>query len=74
MSSFKPVQIELVREEWGWHVDESGKWYSDGDLFFSREDAVANGRERVAAMTKRYESLGQSISKKTRALDAAEKT
>lgn len=75
MPSFEPVQIEIVRQYSDlhpeWLYDANGRIYIDSTLFSTKDEAVADGRSRVEAMVKKYHSLGQSIEKRSRALDAA---
>ena len=76
LPSFKPVQVEIVRQHSAWNpewlVGVTGKLFLASELCATKAEAIARGRDRLEAMGKKYRAMGTSIQKKTRALDAAE--
>jgi hypothetical protein len=76
LPSFKPVQVEIVRQHstWNpeWLVDARGKIFVVSEICATKAEAITRGRERLEAMGEKYRAMGVSIYKKTQALDAAE--
>ena len=76
LPSFKPVQVEIVRQynelHPEWLVDAGGKIFGVSEICATKAEAITRGRERLEAMGEKYRAMGVSIYKKTQALDAAE--
>lgn len=78
MPSFKPVEVELVKQsqQWSnwdiWYATDKGKTYKGDSLFASKEDAIAFGRDRLAEQEADLAKRSETIAKKRAALDKAE--
>lgn len=74
--SFKPVQVEIVRQYNEWHpewlVDTKGKIFGVSEICTSKAEAITRGRERLEVMSEKYRAMGVSIYKKSQTLNAAE--
>lgn len=80
MPSFKPKEITIVKRSFGYTstysgYDESdtGKDYRISDLFDSKGEAIAAGREKVKAMQADIDKRQATLNKRIAALDKAEK-
>lgn len=75
--SFKPKQIELVGHYTHWQGQDyyhvlSGKPYHEGEVFPTKSEAIARGRERLSAQQADLDKKQANLNKRKAALDAAE--
>lgn len=73
--SFKPVQVELIRDTWykGTHCTSKGAYKHDDDLFHTKREAIEEGHVRLAAQEADLAKRAEKIAKKRAALDKAER-
>lgn len=76
MPSFAPKELQFTEEYWysqGFHlVESSRKYYSVDEIYKSKSDAIAAGRERLAKHRVDLEKRAATIEKRQKALDKAE--
>lgn len=77
--SFKPTEVVIKSEyqgNWGSEeithlISDSGRYYSVGEIYATRPDAIAGGRARLKEQEADIAKKVASISKKRAALDKA---
>lgn len=69
--TFIPKQIIFIGKGWDsdWHLSEGGKGYFHEDVFQSKDQAVAAGREKLAKQQARIKKQQDGIDKKRANLD-----
>jgi len=75
--SFKPTTVQIVREYSAkhpeWVCSDTGRLFDRRELFDTQEAAIAAGRDKLDVMGVKARKLVESMSKKSKALYAAER-
>ena len=71
--SFKPKQVTFVRNYWNSDVADSGTLYARHNIFPTKADAIAAGRQSLERQRIDLDKKLANLAKKHAALDAAEK-
>jgi hypothetical protein len=76
MPSFRPVEVEIVRDESTWrgrrYIDSKGKRHHRIDMFDSKAAAITYGRSKLALEQKALDRRQARVSAKRAALDKAD--
>lgn len=76
MPSFAPKELTFINTGWmtgEWHVAEnSSKYYSVAEIYETKSEAIAAGREKLAKLRLDIAKRSAAIEKRQAALDKAE--
>lgn len=76
MPSFAPKELTFTEKSWyspDFHLTEaSSKYYSVDEIYKSKSDAIAAGREQLKKLMADLEKRAETIRKRCAALDKAE--
>ena len=71
--SFKPKQVQITSHYYAeWYEADTGARYAGADMFPTQEQAIAEGRTRLAAQEALLAKRQENITKRRAALDKAE--